>query len=61
MAQYNAKVEPCRYWCYLIIGVILGVWAIYFQVHIWGAGALDNYGIQVSTLIDRHIEGMRLS
>ena len=45
VAQYNAKVEPCRYWCYLIIGVIFGVWAIYFQVHIWGAGALDNYGI----------------
>ena len=62
VAQFNAKVEPCKYWGYLLAGIILSVWGVYFQVHLWGAGCLTDGvrrdGAQASSFLDGDIEDL---
>ena len=43
--ERSKKVVPEKYTCYLVLGVLLGVWSIYYQVYIWAAGMLQFNGI----------------
>ena len=40
MAQYKNKVEPLKYWCYLLLGIITGVISFIIHLHFYFAGAL---------------------
>ena len=45
----------------MIIGVILTVWSIYWQVYLWAAGAFETKTIQAGTFIDHYIDWTRAS
>ena len=59
--ERNKKIVPEKYTCYLVMGVLLGVWSIYYQVYIWAAGCLEFKGIQTGTFLDHAIENVRES
>lgn len=40
VSQYRNKVEPCKYACYLILGVITGIISFIIHIHFYVAGSL---------------------
>lgn len=61
VAQYKKKVEPLKYACYLILGVLCGVISFVIHIHFWVAGALQAEGVAIQPFISNWFEALSQS
>jgi hypothetical protein len=56
ITQYSSKVEPLKYQCHLLIGMILTVLFIIFFIHMFVAGSVMKDRKAVHPFLNKSLE-----
>jgi hypothetical protein len=58
ISQYKLKVEPLRYTCNFILGVLTAIVGLVIFIHLWVAGTLRNDGRQLDPYLNTMLESI---
>jgi hypothetical protein len=58
VAQFNKKVEPMRYACNFLTGVVTAVISLIVFIHMWVAGTLRNDNRQLDPYLNQMLDNM---